>query len=363
MVPASLARLGVHAEIVDSNGLLPLSSTPRPFTRAYDFRRFLQRTFPGFLDRSPLADPLGHYELPPPPALPAEILERWPAAVAGLLAAKPALLATLPIDHEVRAVDLPGGSQAGTGILTRFIEEGLQAYVEKRNDPDEDGGSGLSPYLHFGHVGAWQIFEAVTKREGWTPEVLGDDTRGARSGWWGLTAEAEAFLDQAVVWRELGYHFCHHVPEHAEYESLPDWAQVTLELHAQDPRPASYDLEQLEAAETDDPLWNAAQRQLLREGRIHNYLRMLWGKRILEWAPHPRAALEAMLYLNDRYALDGRDPNSITGITWCLGRFDRAWGPERPVFGKVRYMSSKNTARKLHVKRYLERYGDRISTP
>ena len=137
-------------------------------------------------------------------------------------------------------------------------------------------------------------------------------------------------MDQLITWRELGYVFCQHRPDYAQYGSLPDWARKTLAEHTDDPRPYAYSLDELEQARTHDALWNAAQSQLLREGVIHNYLRMLWGKKILEWSENPRQALERMVLLNDRYALDGRDPNSYSGVFWCLGRFDRAWGPERP---------------------------------
>ncbi len=150
---------------------------------------------------------------------------------------------------------------------------------------------------------------------------------------------------------------CQKRDDYDQYESLPDWAQATLAKHAGDPRKFVYSLAELAAARTHDPLWNAAQRQLLADGRMHNYLRMLWGKKILEWSPSPRAALSQMIELNDKYALDGRDPNSYSGIFWTLGRYDRPWGPERPIFGTVRYMSSDNTARKLDVKGYLARHG------
>jgi deoxyribodipyrimidine photo-lyase len=144
--------------------------------------------------------------------------------------------------------------------------------------------------------------------------------------------------------------------DYDQYESLPAWAQSTLARHASDPRPVRYDLARLERAETYDSLWNAAQRQLVREGWMHNYLRMLWGKKILEWTKDPREALAVMIELNNKYAVDGRDPNSYSGIFWTLGRYDRAWGAERPIFGTIRYMSSENTARKLKVKNYLARY-------
>ena len=171
-----------------------------------------------------------------------------------------------------------------------------------------------------------------------------------------MSESSERFLDQLITWRELGYNMCTLRDDYDQFESLPDWAQQTLEDHAADPRPYLYDLEQLETAATHDQLWNAAQWQLVTTGKMHNYLRMLWGKKILKWTSSPRVALEIMLELNNKYALDGRNPNSYSGIFWVLGRYDRPWGPERPVFGKIRYMTSQNTARKLKVKRYIEQF-------
>jgi len=172
-----------------------------------------------------------------------------------------------------------------------------------------------------------------------------------------MSPSAEAFLDQIVTWRELGYNFCAKRSDFDRFESLPEWARNTLAKHAADPRAVVYDLESFAAARTHDPLWNAAQTQLRVEGRIHNYLRMLWGKKILEWTRFPEDALDVMIELNNRYALDGRNPNSYSGIFWVLGRYDRPWGPERPIFGTIRYMSSENTARKMDVKGYLRRFG------
>ncbi len=142
-----------------------------------------------------------------------------------------------------------------------------------------------------------------------------------------MSETAEDFLDELVTWRELGFGFSSQRNDFSEYNSLPAWARESLQHHSHDERPYYYDYDQFQRAETHDPLWNAAQRQLLREGRIHGYLRMLWGKKILEWSPTPQQAMEIMIELNDRYALDGRDPNSYSGIGWCLGRFDRAWAP------------------------------------
>jgi deoxyribodipyrimidine photo-lyase len=172
-----------------------------------------------------------------------------------------------------------------------------------------------------------------------------------------MSREAEAFLDELVTWRELGYNRCCLTDDYGRYESLPKWALETLAEHADDRREHLYTLDEFETAATHDELWNAAQRQLIREGRLHNYLRMLWGKKILEWSPSPQQALDVLIHLNNKYAVDGRDPNSYSGIFWVLGRYDRAWGPERAVFGKVRYMSSENTRRKLRLREYLERYG------
>jgi deoxyribodipyrimidine photo-lyase len=171
-----------------------------------------------------------------------------------------------------------------------------------------------------------------------------------------MSGAAESFLDELVTWRELGFNMCWQRPDYDQYESLPAWAQQTLEEHSSDLRPVVYTLDQLQSATTHDALWNAAQTQLVTEGRMHNYLRMLWGKKILEWSATPRDALASMIELNNRFAVDGRNPNSYSGIFWVLGRYDRAWGPERPIFGKIRYMTSENTARKLKLSNYLRSY-------
>ena len=177
-----------------------------------------------------------------------------------------------------------------------------------------------------------------------------------------MSGPAESFLDELVTWRELGFNMTSQRSDYDRFESLPEWAQTTLAEHERDRRPHRYSLDEFEEARTHDDLWNAAQVQLVLEGRIHNYLRMLWGKKILHWSESPRAALDIMVELNNKYAVDGRDPNSYSGIFWVLGRYDRAWGPEREVFGKIRYMSSANTRRKLRVDEYIERWGDRQAT-
>jgi deoxyribodipyrimidine photo-lyase len=356
MVAAAGRQLPVRLEAVDSNGLLPLRAADRAFPTAYGFRRFLQRTLRDHLGRAPRPDPLRAAGLPALPRLPAEITRRWPPAPAPLLAGEPGALAALPVDRTVGPAPTRGGTTAGRVALERFLAERLARYPEDRNHPDVEGGSGLSPYLHFGHVSAHEVFAAVARREGRRPADLGPSARGSRSGFFRMSAPAEAFLDQLVTWRELGLNTCVHLDRPDHFDSLPAWARRTLTAHARDPRPVRYTLPELEAAATHDVLWNAGQRQLVREGRLHNYVRMLWGKKILEWSPTPEEALAAMLQLNDRYALDGRDPNSLTGIFWVLGRHDRPWGPERPIFGTVRYMSSASAARKLRLREYLRRY-------
>ena len=237
--------------------------------------------------------------------------------------------------------------------MQHFLVKLLPQYTELRNEPAADATSGLSPYLHFGHIAAHEIFYRLAEQEHWSPESLAHNAAGKKEGWWGMSPSAEAFLDQLVTWRELGFNFCAHRDDYDQFDSLPDWARATLARHAGDRRAYVYSLDEFAAAGTHDPLWNAAQRQLLVEGRMHNYLRMLWGKKIIEWTATPQDALDIMIELNNRYALDGRDPNSYSGIFWVLGRYDRPWGPERPIFGTVRYMSSENTARKLDVRPYL----------
>lgn len=353
MQAAAAAALPVLVERVDGNGLIPLRAAEIVFPTAIAFRRFIQKRGRAHFEEHPRADPLARHDLPRA-AVPGDILARWPAAAPALLQGGPAALAALPIDHSVAPCGDGGGVAAGRA-LARFLDHGLPRY-EDRNDPAAAVTSGLSPYLHFGHIGAHEVFAALMRREGWSPDRLARTASGSREGWWNVSAASEGFLDQLVTWRELGFNMCFHRPEHESYESLPRWAQQTLDEHAGDRREHLYTCEQLESARTHDALWNAAQRQLLRDGTIHNYLRMLWGKKVLEWSPDPRTALATLTHLNNKYALDGRDPNSSSGIAWTLGRYDRAWGPERPVFGKIRYMSSDNTARKLHLAAYLRQY-------
>jgi len=342
-------RITTRLEAVDGNGLLPFRSTDGPFATAYAFRRQLQKTLPAHLIARPSADPLRALKGRPQAVVPRAVLDGWPSA---------ATIEGLPIDQDVAPTAFRGGPEAGRARLATFLRTTLARYAEGRNDPDDDASSGLSPYLHFGHVGAHEVFAAIARQEHWSVDDCAPWAHGKRQGWWGMSDGAEAFLDQLVTWRELGVNTCVHLPDdYASLSSLPDFARKTLAEHAADERPYVYDLDELEGARTHDEVWNAAQRQLRREGTIQNYLRMLWGKKILEWTRSPEEALEVMIHLNDKYALDGRDPNSYSGILWCLGRHDRGWGPERPIFGTVRYMSSESARRKLRLAGYLERYG------
>ncbi len=353
MSAAAAGRSPVRVTAVDGNGLRPMRAEPKPYPTAYLFRRALQHALPADLEAFPRADPLADAPRLAPPDL-SEIVRRWPP----LRDADAGDLGALAINHAVAPAPLRGGRAAAIARMCEFLDTRLDEYGQARNHPDDDGASGLSPYLHFGHLGAHEVAAAILQREDWTPDRLATRVTGAKAGWWGLSAGAESFLDELVTWRELGFNWCVHHPDDADaYDTLPEWARRTLDRHTADPREYVYDLDEFEAAATHDPLWNAAQRQLVREGRIHNYLRMLWGKKILEWSPSPRDALATMLELNNRYALDGRDPNSSSGIGWVLGRYDRPWAPERPVYGAVRYMSSENTARKLRVRGYLDRFG------
>ena len=345
-------QAGVRLELVDSNGVLPTGVPDKVFLRAYDFRRFLHKHLLPHLAEPPSANPLLGVNLPRLPDLPNEIHGRWPEIGQGHRIGT----AELPIDHSVTPVESRGGSRTARKTLQQFLVHKLSRYADNRNRPDHDATSNLSPYLHFGHISAHEVFSELTRQADWTPGRVDHDALGKAAEWWGLTEHAGGFLDQLITWRELGFNCCSKRGDFDSYESLPQWAQKTLEEHADDERPHCYSTEQFEQAETHSQLWNASQRQLVREGRIHNYLRMLWGKKILEWSESPQDALRIMLDLNNKYAVDGRDPNSYSGIFWVLGRYDRPWGPERPIFGRIRYMSIRNTMRKLSVASYMEKY-------
>jgi deoxyribodipyrimidine photo-lyase len=352
LVAAAADVCAARVEAVDSNGLIPLAAHGRAFTSARSFRAFVQRELRSHLREFPEEQPLKG--LPRQTAkVGAAILKRWPAA--SRLLERKATLEHLPIDHDVLPAEPIGGEPTARRRLTGFVTSRLQRYAAEHSDPDADCTSRLSPYLHFGHISAHEVFSAVMTAERWTTRRLAPRGGGAREGWWGVGESANAFLDQLIVWRELAFNGCEWVPDYNRYESLPQWARDTIEAHGTERR-LMYDFDTLDAAATADAVWNAAQRQLKAEGWFHGYLRMLWGKKLFEWAPDAPTALAWMEALMNRYSLDGRDPVSYASYGWVMGRYDRPW-PRRPIFGTLRYMSSESTRRKLRMKKFLQKYG------
>ncbi|HEY2353116.1 MAG TPA: hypothetical protein VGH83_11430 [Candidatus Acidoferrum sp.] len=258
MVSAAARKLAVRLEAVDSNGLLPLRSADHAFTRAFDFRRHLQKNLPTHLVDFPTADPLSSAGLPQSPLLPGAITERWPAASTALLESMNGSLGSLPINHHVKPTKTAGGHTAACARLQTFLKKGIRLYSEEHSDPELHSTSNLSPYLHFGHISSHEIFAAITRLEKWQPKKLALRANGAREGWWNMSASAENYLEQLVTWREVGYNFCAHRQDYDRYDSLPPWALKTLAKHLSDVRPSRYTLEEFEAASTHDPLWNAA---------------------------------------------------------------------------------------------------------
>lgn len=265
------------------------------------------------------------------------------AAVAWM---RPKGLHSLPADFDItrdwaldRSVSPVTGFRGGTSealrLLRTFIKNRLPDYAVQRNKPEAKATSRLSPYLHFGHIGPMTVAWAVEKAD--APK-----------------ASKVAFLDQLITWRELAINLVRFNPDYDNFECGEPWAHRTLAKHATDPRPVLYSETQLEHAETHDALWNAAQTQMVNTGWMHNYLRMYWGKKILEWSPSPAQAYQIAVRLNDKYELDGRDPNGYAGIAWAIvGKFDRSWF-ERSIFGQIRYMSGESTGKKFNSKRYID---------
>jgi deoxyribodipyrimidine photo-lyase len=250
----------------------------------------------------------------------------------------PGVLAQLPLDRSAAPVGfIKGGTAAGLRQLKAFIAEGLATYDTARNLPHQTGTSALSAYLHFGQLGPLTIALAVRDAEA-------------------PAAAKQAYLEELIVRRELAINYVARNPAYDQLDGCHAWARQTLAEHRNDPRTHLYTAEQFERAETHDPLWNAAQMEMVSTGRMHGYLRMYWAKKILEWTESPEAAFEIAVKLNDRYQLDGRDPNGYTGIAWAIGgKHDRPWGPARPVFGLIRYMAYSGCARKFDVNAYLTR--------
>jgi deoxyribodipyrimidine photo-lyase len=241
---------------------------------------------------------------------------------------------TLTAEQVQEVTWIKPGENAASRLLKDFIEKKLSAYPARRNDPTADGQSNLSPYIHFGQISVQRIALEVS---------MSHVSKIPR----------ETFLEELIVRRELADNFCFYNPDYDLLKGFPEWAKKTLHSHRKDKRDYLYTMDELESAQTHDNLWNAAQMEMIKKGKMHGYMRMYWAKKILEWTGSPEQALETAIYLNDKYELDGRDPNGYAGIAWSIGGVhDRAWG-ERPVFGKIRYMSYQGCKSKFDVKNYI----------
>jgi deoxyribodipyrimidine photo-lyase len=245
-----------------------------------------------------------------------------------------ALRATISVDESVEEISsIVPGERAGQKVMKDFLENRIKRYDRDRNDPNAGGISGLSPYLHFGQIAPQRVAYEAAKRHG---------------------AGADAFLEELVIRRELAENYCFYEPQYDSVDAFPEWARRTLDAHRGDEREYIYSRDEFETGKTHDPLWNAAERQLVETGRLHGYVRMYWAKKILEWSASPEEAMAIAIYLNDRYALDGRDPNGYVGIAWSIGGVhDRPWF-NRPVFGTIRYMAISGMKKKFDVEQYIE---------
>lgn len=311
----------VHAKIkvpfydVDAHNIVPcfVASDKQEFA-AYTFRPKIHRLLPDFLD-----------EFPQIKKIPANDFSNFKNDWENLI---------VNADRSVPEIDwiLPG-EDAAFEILNNFIENKLKFYADKKNDPNEDVLSNLSVHLHFGHISAQRV----------VLEIIGR-TEHSKS--------RESFLEELIVRRELSDNFCYYNKKYDSFDGFPEWAKKTLNEHRKDKREYIYSLKEFEEGRTHDSLWNAAQYDLIKRGKMHSYLRMYWAKKILEWTETPEDALKYAIYLNDKYELDGRDPNGYTGIAWSIGGVhDRAWN-ERAVFGKIRYMNYAGCKRKFDVSKY-----------
>ncbi len=243
----------------------------------------------------------------------------------------------LQVDESViPSPSLTGGFSVANKLLDHFIQRRLPDYAESNSDPVLNACSHMSAYLHFGQISALDIALRVSASD--APQVAID-----------------AFLEQLIVRRELSMNSVWFNPGYDRYDTLPPWARKTLDEHRKDKREYIYTRPQWESGATHDPCWNAAQAEMVKSGQMHNYMRMYWGKKLIEWSRSPEEAFEIALYLNNKYEIDGRDPNGFVGVAWCFGRHDRAW-TERPVFGKVRYMNANGLHRKFDIQAYVERW-------
>lgn len=322
-------RLSIPFWTVDADVVVPSRVFNRSFVLLHHFRPKLQAELPKFLVAPPRIEPQHAWK--PPRTTPSFDLSD--DITAGFT----------KLDRSIRPVDtITGGTRPAMKRLRAFITHDLAAYDESRNHPEIAGTSRLSPYLHFGNIGPLTIALAVEKAA--SSGKISPETK-------------ERFLEQLISWRELAILFVRHEPNYDNWECAAPWARKTLLEHAADPRPYKYTFAQLERAETHDDLWNAAQRQMVTTGWMHNYMRMYWAKKILEWSPDPATAFDWAVILNDRYELDGRDPNGYAGIAWAIvGKLDRPWF-NRPVFGLVRPMTGTSIAKKFDAAAYIAQHG------
>lgn len=325
------AKIGIPYYAVDASCIVPMDALPKQHYAAYTIRPRIHKL---------MQDELQPLEMPQPKhrwkernaSLPMDSLHLFGAGLEPLLD-------SCDIDQSVPAApQFTGGRKAALDRLQAFLEDNLRRYARHNREPSAKATSQLSPYLHFGYISSLEIALAVREH-------------AAQHG-----LIANEYLEQLIVRRELAFNYARYgPPPETLKKALPDWAVKTLAKHDDDPRDYVYSREQWERAETHDPLWNATQRELLKDGIIHGYYRMYWGKKIMEWSATHQAALDTMIYLNDRYALDGRDPNTYTNILWCFGLHDRPW-KERPIFGMIRYMSADGMRRKTNVDTYVQHY-------
>jgi photolyase PhrII len=316
------SRVAAPVVSVDAGTIVPVRYHEREHATAAAFRPRILAALPRFLRRDEGVEPTVRraIELPFEPVR----LENIPRLVAGC-----------DIDHSVApSRSFRGGTVAARNRLEAFLRDGLPQY-DRRNDPNAGVTSGLSPYLHFGCIAPQEIL--LRARDA------------------GPAEQVARFQDELLTWRELAYNFVYYNPRHRTVEAIPAWARAELAAHEADPRPALYDLPTLESARTGDDLWNAAQRAYLVDGWMHNYLRMLWGKAVLGWTANAAQCLTVLEHLNNKYALDGRDPCSYAGIHWIFGKFDRPFY-RRPIYGTVRYQSLKAAKGKFDVGAYIRRY-------
>jgi deoxyribodipyrimidine photo-lyase len=318
------SKLEIPYYAVDSSCIIPMRQFQKREYAAHTIRGKIQKLLPRYLTPAP-AIAVRHKFRPTWRDLHTRVTRTN----------TPEIVASCDIDHGVRpSAEFHGGAGEAEKRLEQFLHDSLHRYAGSHNEPSAKATSGLKEYLHFGHISSLQVALAV---QGYARKHR---------------LIADEFLEELIVRRELAFNFACFAENQESLECLPDWARKTVAKHAQDKRDPVYTREQFERSATHDPLWNAAQKELLCSGKIHGYYRMYWGKKIIEWSASPEEALATMIYLNDRYALDGRDPNTYTNILWCFGLHDRPW-VERPIFGQVRYMSYDGMRRKTHVDAYV----------